>query len=84
MPNGNQLHGGTIKQFTTVDNMAHEIELAYAAVRKANDIAAPLPSEENAKETKITAKTPIRTIPAGQGPIPSGLIRRAPLESFGG
>ena len=53
MPNGNQLHGGTIKQFTTVDNMAHEIELAYAAVRKANDIAAPLPSEENAKEMRM-------------------------------
>ena len=53
MPNGNQLYGGTLADFTTADNMAHEIELAYVAVRAANGITDPLPSGSNAKDMRM-------------------------------
>jgi hypothetical protein len=53
MPNGNQLYGGTLSDFTTADNMAHEIELAYAAVRVANNITEPLPSGSQANDMRM-------------------------------
>jgi hypothetical protein len=53
MPNGNQLYGGTLADFTTVDNMAREIELAYAAVRVANGITDALPSGKNANDMRM-------------------------------
>jgi hypothetical protein len=53
MPNGNELYGGTLADFTTVDNMAHEIELAYTAVRNANGITDPLPSGSQANDMRM-------------------------------
>jgi hypothetical protein len=53
MPNGNQLYGGTLADFATADNMAHEIELAYAAVRAANGITDPLPSGAHANDMRM-------------------------------
>jgi len=53
MPNGNQLYGGTLADFTTADNMAHEIELAYAAVRASNGITDPLPTGSNANDMRM-------------------------------
>ena len=53
MPHGNQLYGGTLADFTAVDNMAHEIELAYTAVRNANGITEPLPSGTQANDMRM-------------------------------
>jgi hypothetical protein len=53
MPNGNQLYGGTLADFDVTDNMAKEIENAFAAMRVSAGITQPLPSGANAKDMRI-------------------------------
>jgi hypothetical protein len=53
MPGGNKLYGGTLTDFDVTDNMAKEIETAYAAVRASAGITDSLPSGENAKDMRM-------------------------------
>ncbi len=53
MPNGNQLYGGTLADFDTTDNMAKEIENAFAAMRVSAGITQPLPTGANAQDMRI-------------------------------
>jgi hypothetical protein len=53
MPNGNQLYGGTLADFDTADNMAKEIESAFAAMRVSAGITQPLPTGVNAQDMRI-------------------------------
>ncbi len=53
MPGGNKLYGGTLVDFDTVDNMAKEIEKAFAAVRLSAGITDPLPSGDNARDMRM-------------------------------
>jgi hypothetical protein len=53
MPGGNQLYGGTLGDFDTVDNMAKEIENAFAAVRASAGITDPLPTGANARDMRM-------------------------------
>lgn len=53
MPGGNQLYGGTLADYDTVENMAKEIEDAYLAVRQSAGITDPLPSGSNAQDMRM-------------------------------
>lgn len=58
MPNGNQLYGGTLADFDSVDNMAKEIETAFAFIRSTAQptgagITQPLPSGPNAQDMRL-------------------------------
>ena len=53
MPDGNKLYGGTLADFDTVDNMAKEIESAFAVVRAAAGITDPLPTGDNARDMRM-------------------------------
>jgi hypothetical protein len=53
MPGGNQLHGGTLADFDSADNMAKEIENAYKAVRILAGITDPLPSGPRANDMRM-------------------------------
>ncbi len=53
MPGGNKLYGGTLSDFDVADNMAKEIETAFAAVRASAGITDPLPSGANAKDMRM-------------------------------
>jgi hypothetical protein len=53
MPGGNQLYGGTLADFDSVDNMAKEIENAYKAVRILEGITDPLPSGVRANDMRM-------------------------------
>lgn len=53
MPGGNQLYGGTLADFDSVDNMAKEIENAFAVVRLSAGITDPLPSGSNAGDMRM-------------------------------
>jgi len=50
---GTQLYGGTLGDFDSADNMAKEIETAFAAMRVAAGITQPLPSGSNAQDMRI-------------------------------
>ncbi len=50
---GTQLYGGTLGDFDSSDNMAKEIETAFAAMRVAAGITQPLPSGSNAQDMRI-------------------------------
>lgn len=53
MPGGNQLYGGTLADFDSTDNMAKEIENAFAAVRLSAGITNPLPSGARANDMRM-------------------------------
>ena len=53
MPGGNQLYGGTLANFDSTDNMAKEIENAFAAVRLSAGITDPLPSGAGANDMRM-------------------------------
>src|ERR1700693_5145031 len=53
MPGGNQLYGGTLADFDSTDNMAKEIENAFAAVRGKAGISDPLPSGARANDMRM-------------------------------
>jgi hypothetical protein len=53
MPGGNQLYGGTLADFDSTDNMAKEIECAFAAVRLLAGITDPLPSGARANDMRM-------------------------------
>lgn len=58
MPNGNQLYGGTLADFDTVENMAKEIETAFAFIRSAAPptgagITQSLPTGANAQGMRL-------------------------------
>lgn len=58
MPNGNQLYGGTLADFDSIDNMAKEIETAFQFIRSAAPpagagITQPLPSGANAQDMRL-------------------------------
>ncbi len=53
MPGGNQLYGGTLANFDSTDNMAKEIENAFAAVRLSAGITDPLPSGARANDMRM-------------------------------
>lgn len=53
MPAGNQLYGGTLADFDSRDNMAKEIEKAFAAVRVSAGIKDPLPSGASANDMRM-------------------------------
>ena len=53
MPGGNQLYGGTLGDFDIVDNMAKEIENAFAAVRLSAGITDPLPTGTNSRDMRM-------------------------------
>lgn len=53
MPGGNQLYGGTLADFDSTDNMAREIENAFAAVRLSAGITDPLPSGDKANDMRM-------------------------------
>jgi hypothetical protein len=50
---GTQLYAGTLGDFDSSDNMAKEIENAFAAMRLAAGITLPLPSGSNARDMRI-------------------------------
>jgi hypothetical protein len=50
---GTELYGGTLGDFDASDNMAKEIENAFAAMRLAAGITQPLPSGSNAQDMRI-------------------------------
>ena len=53
MPGGNQLYGGTLADFDSTDNMAKEIENAFAAVRVSAGITDPLPKGVSANDMRM-------------------------------
>jgi len=53
MPGGNQLYGGTLADFDSTDNMAKEIEKAFAAVRIAAGITDALPTGARANDMRM-------------------------------
>ncbi len=58
MPNGDQLYGGTLADFDSVDNMAKEIENAFVFIRAAAPptgagITQPLPTGANAQDMRL-------------------------------
>jgi len=58
MPNGNQLYGGTLADFDSVENMAKEIETAFNYIRSAAPpigagITQPLPTGANAQDMRL-------------------------------
>lgn len=58
MPNGNQLYGGTLADFDSVENMAKEIETAFNYIRGATPpigagITQPLPTGANAQDMRL-------------------------------
>ncbi len=53
MPGGNKLYGGSLADFDSKDNMAKEIEQAFASVRKSAGITDPLPSGAQAKDMRM-------------------------------
>lgn len=58
MPNGNQLYCGTLADFDTSDNMAKEIENAFAFIRSqappiGAGITQSLPSGANAQDMRL-------------------------------
>jgi hypothetical protein len=53
MPGGNQLYGGTLADFDSTDNMAKEIENAFATVRLSAGINDPLPKGANANDMRM-------------------------------
>jgi hypothetical protein len=53
MPGGNQLYGGTLADFDTADNMAKEMEKAFAAVRQSAGISDALPTGANANDMRM-------------------------------
>jgi|ERR1700675_1166273 len=53
MPGGNQLYGGTLADFESTDNMAKEIENAFAAVRLSAGITDSLPKGANANDMRM-------------------------------
>jgi hypothetical protein len=50
---GTELYGGTLGDFDSSDNMAKEIETAFAAMRQAAGITQPLPSGSSAQDMRI-------------------------------
>jgi hypothetical protein len=50
---GSQLYGGTLGDFDSSDNMAKEIENAFAAMRAAAGITEALPTGINAQDMRI-------------------------------
>lgn len=58
MPGGNKLYGGTLNDFDVADNMAKEIENAFAFIRSqlppiGGGITQPLPSGVNAQDMRL-------------------------------